>query len=176
MRTLTSLTKAELKDTALAYMREEGRIEGMYAGREVARRLDSDPYNDEALELGPLDNTGYMGARNMRAERAREKYFSRVKRALEELVADGLLIKVGRGGRTPEGRHLGNTVYYYTPEQYAQDQRAAADRQQIAVATTARWTIIEERLFRGPGVVLDPKRAGGLTLSHWEQLLQKGGW
>lgn len=153
-RQLDSLTLAEIKQAVAELMPGHGWAETYMLLGEVAEHLGSSQHNY------PAGYTGRVVAR---------RYSGRVKRAMDKLAGEGVLVKAGKDDPKPDGTN-NNSVYYYTRE--AWDAAAARGRQRLAEAEVleARWERVQARL--GELEILMPRR-GRLTIDAWEQLLDK---
>lgn len=166
MRTLAALTTAELRDTALAVVGQHGHLESAQIPQMVALALDSDNHDAGALGVGPRDW--------VKISAAQARFASRVRFALNKLADEGLIVKIGARQMLPAGYSSGNTSHYYTVPVYEAAMQKYDAEQQARVEQHNRWNSIAQRLSDGPGAALN--RQHQLTVEHWEQLLDRGGW
>jgi hypothetical protein len=123
-----------------------------------------------ASRLGVLEQRGQ--ANTPRTYAAVTRFDRQVMRAFNEMAAEGTLVKIGRGERTPAGQVLGNEAEFYTPTAHAQ---AVGDRAR-ALAERARvremWESIYDRLSDA-GYPPQSQRGDGISLSAgtWLELL-----
>jgi hypothetical protein len=111
-----------------------------------------------------------------------ERFHTQVRRALDELAAEGVLVKIGKGDRNIRG-YLQTTPQYYTQAQHEHAVAREQARRSEARTATNRWEEIYDKLEsrgiptqswnRGKPVVLD--------LAGWDMLLEQlakgtGGW
>lgn len=156
MKQLDSLTPAEIKTAVAALMPERGHAEAYQLLEAVANQLDSSRSETPG---------GYQHSRVI------ERYFGRVKRALDALAVEGTLVKVGAKERPPNGTSPGS-VHYYTPEAFAAAKAAYEEREAAELAEKLRWDLVANRL---DAVEVTLKRDGSLSLEHWEHLLEATG-
>lgn len=167
MRVLKDIPSSEVKEAALRAVREEnGRIEASWAASAVARLLGGDLYDEASLGVQPGWYRQIMTAQ--------QRWAGRVRGAMNALAADGTLVKVSRGSRTPGGALTRNTAYYYTPEAFKAEAEQARQKAAEALSREERWGAVRQRLWNGTGLALLPQ--GAMTLDNWEKLLEKGGW
>lgn len=163
MRDLDSLKPEEIRaelarmisDTDVA----KGGFESYHVMDKVASRLDS---------------STVFPQNNWRFGAVYDRFTGRVKRALDKLAADGVLVRYGDGDRLPNGNTNYRSVRYYTPEA-VREAETERDRKQAALdAISQRWDAVSGKLanlgyfWSGDGT--DHK----LSLADWEQLL--GQW
>src|ERR1700748_1145336 len=103
MRQLDDLTPAAIKAAIPAVFPEDGHVQAHQIVWTVAEQLD---FSHQAVPQG------YAGSR------AQERYVGRVRRALDALADDGVLVRVGAKEQPPDGTSPGS-VHYYTPEAFA---------------------------------------------------------
>lgn len=184
-RNLTRIPRQELQDAILKAVGEQGgRMEGYEASDVVARVLGGSQDDAGSLGAPPPDHRSWHGMRTpcqacataagVGLAEAQKRWSGQVRRAMDRLAGEGLLVKVGKGQRTPDGSYASNTVYYYSPGAYAAEEERTARALVKAEATRRRWEKIRWRLQEGPGVRLDSE--GRLFADSWELLLDKGGW
>jgi len=112
---------------------------------------------------------------------ARERLHGQAMRAFNELAAEGVLVKVGRGERGPDGGTR-NEARFWTPAAFKTAQQRAAEAREAAAAERERWTSIFDILTtHGFGDYIRPvanvtrSQARGLEitldLTGWAQLL-----
>jgi hypothetical protein len=166
MRRLADLANPELRNAALALARESGHTESWRMARDVATRLDASVF--DAVSVGVRAN------HYQEFQAAVTRFTGRVRRQLDNLADEGLIIKVGARERLPDGHSGGQYAHYYTPEAFEAARQQAAERRADTAALEQRWTAIRQRLLTGPGVALNRQRQ--LTTDEWEQLLDKAGW
>jgi len=155
-RQLDSLTPAEIREAAAALMPEYGHAEAHHLVWAVAERLGS---SRQDVPQGWAGN------------RVQERYFGRVKRALDALAEWGVLVRVGAKEGLPSGASPGG-VHYYTPEAFAAAKEEADRRRAEAQAVEARWDVVRRRLS---AVEVDLRPNGSLYLTDWEHLLEATG-
>lgn len=156
MRQLDSLTPAEIKAAIPMVFPEDGHAEAYQVLDPVAEKLDS---SRDATPGGWQHN------------RVLERYFGRVKRALDALAADGALIRVGAKERPPDGTSPGD-VHYYTPDAFAAAKARSEKAEAEALAVNLRWDLLAGRL---DAVEVRLRPNGSLTLEDWEHLLEATG-
>jgi hypothetical protein len=103
MRQLDDLKPAEIKAAVAALMPGLGQAESWQILETVAQRLGS----SKMATPGGYQHNAVL-----------DRYVGRVKRALDALAADGVLVRVGAKDQPPDGTSPGD-VHYYTPEAYA---------------------------------------------------------
>jgi hypothetical protein len=155
-------------------------------------QLDHETYADvvEATRTAILDYIGEHGLciETWRAEHvvARQfghdgyyhpgaKFAGQVKRALNQLAADGVLVKVGRGEQYPSGSTAWVHPAYFTPESFAEAERRATESQDAEDAEQARWDRVSAILTaqgfeHTPGSVGEGSVLIAATLEAWEAL------
>jgi hypothetical protein len=124
-----------------------------------------------AKQLGILDayNASWRGTSE--DHKARTRFDGRAMRAMGKLVAEGKLVKVGRGERSPAGHVLGNEAEFYTPDAHA----AAVAKHEAEVAAAGalqrRWELVYDHLANAgyqpipvPNVTLDRARGKAVYL------------
>jgi hypothetical protein len=89
----------------------------------------------------------YNGARTYTEASALRRFQGQVARSLNALARDGVLRKVGRGDRGPDGGwNRRNEACYYTPEEWDAAAARAAKHEAAAKAEEDRWAAIYDRL------------------------------
>jgi hypothetical protein len=139
----------------------EGRNDGWWRSWEVPALV--------AQVLGVADqrNSEYNVAQRFDAQAAR---------AFNALVAEGVLVKVGRGERSPHGSRLGNEAEFYTPSAYKTAVAEMVAAQAQRALTTRAWESVWDRLT---DLGLSPHAADGrghrvrLDLEDWEKILDE---
>lgn len=135
MRKLDGLKPAEIKEAAAALAPEHGHFEAYQAQTYVADRLESSTSDRDAFT-----SSGYGIIREQ------ERYFGRVKRALDALAVEGTLIRVGANQVLPSGLNSYNTVQYFTPEAFAVAKERGDQERAQREAEDLRWTLAANRL------------------------------
>jgi hypothetical protein len=153
---LDSLTPAEIKAAIPMVFPEDGHAESHHLLDAVAEKLDS------SRNATP---GGFQHTRDL------ERYFARVKRALDALAAEGTLIRVGSKERPPDGTSPGS-VHYYTPEAFAAAKARSEQREAGALTEKVRWERIAVRLLAADVTL---RRDGSLSAESWERLLEVTG-
>jgi hypothetical protein len=156
MRQLDSLTLAEIKAAIPVVFPEDGHAEAYQVLDPVAEKLDS---SRDATPGGWQHN------------RVLERYFGRVKRALDAIAADGALIRVGSKERPPDGTSPGG-VHYYTPDAFAAAKARSEKAEAEALTEKVRWERIAVRLLAADVTL---HRDGSLSAESWERLLEVTG-
>lgn len=165
MRNLTTVKADELRKAALEAM------EAQDSGWNHFWRLP--PAVAEALDGSMTDKASLGAVRDWDVTPAMDRWSGRVRRMLNALADEGLIVRVRRGEQTPWGHEASDAVYF-TLEAYDL-AKGEADLKRAAEAVEAMtWHQVKERLAAGPGVELAP--SGTLSLDDWLQLLEKGGW
>lgn len=167
MKRLSSFTAAELAGAALAIVSEAGEIESTGIAHKVAGRLGSSTQDAEALGVKSMKH-------HLEVLAAMNRFSSRVRVQLDKLAAQGVIVKVGAWETLPTGYGSGNRARYYTHPVYDAAVQKHSDELKTKIAMHNRWNAISQRLSDGPGVALT--RQHQLSLEHWEQLLDRGGW
>jgi len=158
MRQLDDLTPAEIKTAVAALMPGQGGTQSHQLAHAVAKHLDS------SLQAVPQ---GWSGTKVI------NRYASRLKRALDLLAGDGVIVKVPAGHRLPSGESQGmREVRYYTPEGFAAAKEEGEKRRAEALAVEARWDVVRRRLG---AVDVNLRPNGSLYLVDWEHLLEATG-
>lgn len=106
-----------------------------------------------------------------------ERFDGQVKRALDALASEGVLVKAGRNVPGPGGSTASNqAARYWTPEQYANDEKDELERQAAARARAQRWAAVHDQLV-ALGITpsgdygYERGRKVHITLSDFELLL-----
>jgi len=99
-----------------------------------------------------------------------ERFFSQVRRALDELAKDGTLVKIGKGDRNPQG-FLQSTPQYYTPAQYEHAQGREQAKRRAERETDQRWEGVYDELEQF-GLIPSSDRGKPvmLPLDMWERI------
>jgi hypothetical protein len=157
-RLLDSLKPAEIKAAVLAEMNERGSAESYELTVAVARRCGSNernyPPDARAWAIRDID----------------DRYVGRIKRGLESLTDDGILVKHGSGYK--------KIPKYWTQAAWAERERQALEAAAAEEAERQRWVKIADRLsvqgllFSG----MPHSSPGRLSRDDWEKLLDKAGW
>jgi len=79
-------------------------------------------------------------------EHNRKRLDGQARRAFDALAAEGLLVKTGRGERTPSGSVLGSEAQYHTPAAHLLAVQAAADKAEADRIEAERWAGIYDTL------------------------------
>lgn len=166
-RKAADLTKGELKD-AVRYLVEadDGRMRGWALAAAAAERLGANFYDAASM--------GHPGV-SVSFE-AQSTFSARVRRAADELVAEGRLRKVPRAGVHPDGSvTFGNETWYYTAARWDRDVARAKLAAAEKAGEAERWHAVNERIWKGAGVVTSlPADPPGLE--DWETITGKAGW
>lgn len=160
---LTTVGAAAVRDAALDLVNDAGDTEFYVMPGRVASLL--------GFQYGT--HVAHGTTREWERRHAEESWTGRVRRALDKLADDGLIVKVKRDGRLPDGSCASGTTYY-SHKAYAEAEDKAQARRTAAEVEAATWRQIRDRLASGPGVQLAP--SGTLSLDDWLQLLEKAGW
>jgi hypothetical protein len=133
-----------------------------------------------ARQLGMRDD--WLSPHSDADRQAAIKFRGLVMRVLNQLVAGGVLRKVKKGGRGPDGRRVLNEAQFWTPAAW---KRAEAERMRWegeASARSARWAEVYDDLTRAgyepvPAESVTRSQARGqeitLDIASWEQLLRR---
>ena len=107
-----------------------------------------------------------------RGGQAGDRFAAQVRRAMNALTAEGVLVKIPRNGYHPGGSQEPNTAWY-TPGAYAAAVKRAQRRDQERLAAQARWESVIDRLA-GLGFMGAASQGDSVTLdlADWEDLLQ----
>lgn len=163
MRRLDTLTAAELRQAVRTVMQDKKAVRGTWRLYEpVARELGAD--------FEHQDSVGASRELFRQFRIRQQKFASRVSRAADQLAAEGILVKVGRGECGPDGVSLRGFASYYLPQEYRM-QQALADREHARLAEQdRRWGVVRECL-----AVHGYKLAGdhSLSLADWEDLVRR---
>jgi len=106
-------------------------------------------------------------------QRSWDSFCGQVSRAMNKLADEGLIVKVSRGDRTPDG-YTAKSVRYYMPDRFAALQAEHKQKQQEHAETRARWAEVTSKLERivGPVKVVDHLQRPMLTLDQWNEILE----
>jgi alpha-amylase/alpha-mannosidase (GH57 family) len=154
MRKLDDLKPAEIKEAAAALAPEHGHFEAYQIQGYIADRLGSATWDDDALPSGYQKNA------------VQERYFGRVKRALDALAGEKVLIRVGANQVLPSGLNSYNTVHYFTPEEFARQNAEGDARRREQQAEAFRNDEIRRRLAAGGFT-----NGTAFTTADWERIL-----
>lgn len=156
VKQLDDLTPAAIKAAIPAVFPGDGHAEVHHVLWYVAEKLGS---GSKAVPQG------YSGTR------VQERYLGRVKRAMDALAEEGVLVRVGAKDRPPDGTSPG-TVSYWTPEAYQEAKSESEKRRREGQAQAFRNDRIHSRL-RAAGIAVLPD--GSLRPDDWEHLLDLAG-
>lgn len=164
MRKLDSLSAAEIREAVAAIALSQPRS---FASHNLVHAV-AEHLGSSTSSAAAFTSTGYG------ITREQERYYGKVKRALDKLAADGTLARVAAGERLPDGRMLSmREVRYYTREAY-EEAKARGDRERAERdAEQARWKQVGDRL-EAAGIRFE----GGprtVNLDGWERLLGMAG-
>ena len=166
MRNLFEVPSAELEAALLAIVTEKRQAAFYRLPLEVAERVGGSVMEAPSLGVRDLMHTHQVHA-------AQVRWATKVRRALEKLVAAGAIVKVRRGQRGPDGATAPG-VMYYTHEEFKAAGERARQKWRERDELRERWGKIRQRLAGGPGVALgDDYR---ITAAEWERLLDGAGW
>jgi hypothetical protein len=99
-----------------------------------------------------------------------DKFEGQVTRALNTLIAEGAVIKVGKGQRHPSGAYESGAAYYSPAKFEAAVKHAESTRRDLA-ALTARWEQVHDELA-AHGIPGASERGGPpvLSIESWERV------
>jgi hypothetical protein len=117
--------------------------------------------------------TQHNQASTGRERAAVQRFDGQALRAFNAIAAEGGLVKVGRGERSPHGSVLGNTAEFFKPAEFEKadaEYRAALENRATSIE---RWKrIYDELVSRGLDVRAAPRGSAiRLSLDSWETLL-----
>jgi uncharacterized protein DUF3693 len=141
----------------------EGRNDGWWRSWEVPALV--------AQVLGVAD-----ARNNSTSHRSGPRFDAQATRAFNALAVEGVLVKVGRGERSPHGRRLGNEAEFYTPSAYKNAVAEMETAQAQRARTRQAWESVWDRLT---ALGLSPRAADGrghkvrLDLEDWEKILDE---
>lgn len=163
MRKLDSLTPAEIKEAVAALAPALGEFASYNVVHDVAAHLGSSTTDD-----GAFATSGYARSRDL------DRYFGRVKRAMDLLAADGTLVKVAAGEPLQDRAYAtGRQARYYTAEAYAAAKAEGDKDKARREEERARWMRIADRAAAG-GYEFN-RTSYGMRADHWEALLERAG-
>jgi hypothetical protein len=109
------------------------------------------------------------------AERRAVKTFDgQVIRAFNKLAGEGVLIKVGKGQRSPTGQLLTDCSEFWTPVCYQAAKEKHEHELGEQAAERARWALVWQRLDQYGLTPASPRgEPVTLTLDNWRELMRK---
>jgi len=105
----------------------------------------------------------------------RQALWAQIRKALDKITAEGLLVRQGRFDTEPTGhRPYAGTVVYWTPTGAERARQERADRLAKADDTARRWAAVNEGLSAaGIGHANLPTAKPSLNLATWEYLVTR---
>jgi hypothetical protein len=107
-----------------------------------------------------------------------QRFDGQVKRALDALASEGVLVKAGRNVPGPGGSTASNqAARYWTPEKYSADEKAEQERQAAQRERAQRWAAVHDALVtlgitpRGDDYGYERGRRVHVELADFELLL-----